>query len=355
MSIKDFLKLISTSPGVSGHEEVVARIIADEFSRYVHEIRQDSLGNVLALKRGQGEDGAEPVKIMVAAHMDEIGLMVSKIEKGGFLRISPLGGIDPRSLLNQEVVVHGDKESLPGVIGAKSPHILEPEEIEKGVKIDKLFIDVGFSEEEVKKRVAVGDPVTISRDFIELSGSHVAGKALDDRAGVALLLKYLQELQYLNHRADVYAVATVQEEVGVRGAVVSAYGTAPHLGIAVDVTHGNMPGVAEYKTSELEKGAVITTGPNIHPLIYKKLVEIAREYNIPYQEDITPGATGTDARAFQVSREGVATGLISIPLRYMHTSVELLSLKDIHASAQLMARFTASLNRDFCEELITCY
>jgi len=354
VSIKDFLKKISSSPGVSGHEEQVARIIAQEFTRYTHEVNMDSLGNVLAFRKGQRTEEKEPIKILVSAHMDEIGLMVSKIEKGGFLRISPLGGIDPRSLLNQEVVVHGQQD-LPGVIGAKSPHILDPEEIEKGIKMEKLFIDVGFSEEEVKKRVSVGDPVTINREFMELSGEHVAGKAMDDRAGVALVLKFLQELQYLNHQADVYAVATVQEEVGVRGAIVSAYNIIPHLGIAVDVTHGDMPGVAEYKTSEIEKGTVITTGPNIHPQIYNKLVEIAREYNIPYQEDITPGPTGTDARAFQISREGIATGLVSVPLRYMHTSVELISLKDIHASALLLARFTASLNNDFLEELISCY
>ncbi len=353
MEVKEFLQKISTSPGVSGGEEGVAEIISPEFARYSHEICRDSLGNVLALNRGY-EKTENPLKVMIAAHMDEIGLMVSKVEEGGFLRISPVGGIDPRSLLNQEVTVHG-KRDFSGVIGAKSPHILEPEEIQKGVKIEKLYIDLGFAEEKVKENVSVGDMITVKRDFINLANDRVAGKALDDRAGVAVLLKFLQELQKIKHLAEVYTVATVQEEVGVRGALVSAFGVAPQIGIAVDVTHGDMPGVAEYKTSETGKGTVITTGPNFHPLITKRLEETAKEYGIPYQKDTASGPTGTDARALQISREGVATGLVSIPLRYMHTSVETLSFSDINSSARLLAHFVASLQGDFVEELISCY
>jgi len=353
VDITEFLQKISTTPGVSGYEDRVAEIVVEEFKKNSHQVRRDALGNVIALKKGLNS-GPDSLKIMLAAHMDEIGLMVSKVEEGGFLRISPVGGIDPRSLLNQEVLVHGKKD-LPGVIGAKSPHILEPDEMEKGVKMDKLYIDLGLSEAQVKEVVSVGDIITIRREFVRLGGQMAAGKALDDRAGVAVVLQCLQELQGLKHDADVYAVATVQEEVGVRGAIVSAYGVAPDMGIAIDVCHGDMPGVPEYRTSFLGKGTVITTGPNIHPVIYKKLVELAEEYRIPYQKDAAPGPTGTDAWALQISREGIATGLVSIPLRYMHTSVELLSMEDIKHSARLLARFIAAQKQDGLKELTECF
>lgn len=354
MEIKEFLKEISINHGISGYEGRVADIVAREFGRYSDKIHLDSLGNVIALKKGRESPGQNPLRIMLAAHMDEIGLLVSKIEKGGFLRVSPVGGIDPRSLLNQEVIVHA-KQELPGVIGAKSPHILEPEELEKGVEMEKLYVDLGFPETKVRELISVGDPITIRRDFVNLANDCAAGKALDDRAGVAAVLKCLQELQNLNHKADIYAVATVQEEVGVRGAIASAYGVAPQIGIAIDVTHADMPGVPEHRTSSLGKGTVITSGPNIHPFVYDKLVKTASEYHIPYQTDTAPGPTGTDAWALQISREGVATGLVSIPLRYMHTSVELLFMEDIRSSARLLARFAVSVQSDFIEELIGCY
>ncbi|PKM83896.1 MAG: aminopeptidase [Firmicutes bacterium HGW-Firmicutes-13] len=354
MEIKEFLEEISTNHGISGHESRVTEIVAREFRRYSDELYLDPLGNVIALKKGKQNHRQNPLRIMLAAHMDEIGLLVSKIEKGGFLRVSPVGGIDPRSLLNQEVIVHAEQE-FPGVIGAKSPHILEPEELEKGVKMEKLYIDLGFPEEKVREKVSVGDLITIRRDFVSLTNDCAAGKALDDRAGVAVVLKCLQELQMLNHEVDIYAVATVQEEVGVRGAIVSAFGVAPQIGIAIDVTHGDMPGVPEYKTSTLGKGTVITSGPNIHPFVYDKLVKAASEYHIPYQTDTAPGPTGTDAWALQITREGVATGLVSIPLRYMHTSVELLSMEDIKSSARLLAQFAVSIKSEFIEELMGCY
>ncbi len=353
MDIIDFLQKISTTPGVSGYEDKVSEIVMEEFKKYSHKVSRDVLGNVIALKKGLN-NGPDTPKIMLAAHMDEIGLMVSKIEEGGFLRISSVGGIDPRTLLNQEVLVHGRKD-LPGVIGAKSPHILEPEEMEKGIKLDKLYIDLGISEARANEMVSVGDIVTIRRDFVPLGEKMAAGKAMDDRAGVAVVLQCLQELQGIRHDADVYAVATVQEEVGVRGAIVSAYGVAPDIGIAIDVCHGDMPGVPEHKTSLLGKGTVITTGPNIHPVIYKQLVKLAEEYQIPHQKDTAPGPTGTDAWALQISREGIATGLVSIPLRYMHTSVELLSMEDIKHSARLLARFIAFQKHDGLKELVACF
>src|SRR5690554_4631102 len=204
------------------------------------------------LKKGTG---AEPrPKVMLAGHMDEIGLIITKIEKEGFLRFSTIGGFDQRVLLAQEVVVHG-KEPLIGVIGAKPPHIQAPGEQSKAVKMEDLFIDVGFdSEDEAAKAVRVGDLVTLKRDVVDLQGSFMAGKSFDDRAGVAAILECFKTLAGMSHTADVYGVATVQEEVGLRGAVTSAYGIVPDLGIAIDVGFGDSPGLPESDTIKLGKG-----------------------------------------------------------------------------------------------------
>jgi len=351
LDIKRFLKDICEMPGVSGYEHHVAKVIQAAFCRYADEVRQDRMGNAVFLKKGNGE-GPRP-RILLAAHMDEIGLMVTKVEEGGFLRFASVGGIDPRTIVGQEVILFG-KEALNGVIGAKPPHLTANEDRDNAHKMEDLFIDVVLPEERVKKLVAPGDLAVIRRELIELAGKSVAAKAFDDRAGVAVLLCCLDELQRLNHTADVYAVATVQEEVGVRGAAVATYGVVPDIGIAVDVTHGEMPGVPEHEVSYIGKGPALTFGPNIHPKVGDELVRLAKEYRIPYQTEVTPGVTGTDARAIQVTRGGIPTALVSIPLRYMHTSVELLDLEDVKLSGRLLAHFIAAVDPAFVEGL-TCY
>lgn len=350
MEIKRFLKDISESPGVSGYEHHVAKVIKAAFCAHADEVRQDRMGNVAFLKKGSGE---RRPRILLAAHMDEIGLMVTKVEKGGFLRFSAVGGIDPRTIVGQEVILYG-KETLPGVIGAKPPHLTRADELDKGHKMEDLHIDVALPEEKVKKLVSVGDLAIIRREMISLAGNSVAAKALDDRAGLAVLLYCLQELERLQHTADVYAVATVQEEVGVRGAATATYGVVPDIGIAVDVTHGEMPGVPEYETCKLGKGPGISIGPNIHPKVGDELIRVAKEYRIPYQLEVAAGPTGTDARAIQVTRGGIPTALLSIPLRYMHTSVELLDMDDIKLSGRLLAYFIAGVDMAFVEGL-SCY
>lgn len=342
-----WLKKLSEARGVSGYEAEVRGIVTEEFGRYADEVQTDKLGNVIALKRGEGE--APRRRIMLAGHMDEIGLMVTKLEKG-FLHFTSVGGFDERVLLGQEVTVHSRKD-LPGIIGSRPPHVLPQEEREKTIALDKLFIDVGLGEEELERFVRVGDLVTLRREFTQLQGSLVAGKAFDDRAAVAAILVCLKGLASVKHAWDVYAVATVQEEVGLRGAITSAYGLAPDAAIAIDATFGNQPGVPEAETVKMGKGPAIAFGPNVHPRLHEALVEVAKELEIPYQVEPVPGRSGTDAWAIQVTREGIPTALLSIPLRYMHTSVETVSLKDVERTGRLMAGFIGRLDEGFMEKL----
>jgi len=351
LEIKRFLTDICEMHGVSGYEHHVAAIIKAALCEHADEVRQDRLGNVVFYRKGKG-DGGRP-RILLAAHMDEIGFMVTKIEEGGFLRFTSVGGIDTRTIVGQEVLLSA-RETLPGIIGAKPPHIIPDEEKEKAYKMEDLHIDLALPEERVRKLVSPGDLAAIRREPLMLAGDSLAAKALDDRAGVAVMLCCLQELERLHHKADVYAVATVQEEVGVRGATTATYGIVPDIGIAIDVNHGEMPGVSEQDVSQMGKGPTINIGPNIHSKVNGELIRLAKEYRIPYQLEITPGFTGTDARAIQVTRGGIATGLLSIPLRYMHTSVELVDLNDIRQAGRLLAHFIAAIDTPFVEGLI-CY
>lgn len=344
-----FLKEISQKDGVSGYERNIGEVIAERFSPYVDETRTDPLGNLIFFKKGQGEHSP---RLMICAHMDEIGLIVTKVEKQGFLRFTSLGGFDARTLPGQEVIIYG-RETLPGIIGFKLPHLLTQQEKGRGVKMEDLYLDTGLPEAIVQKSIPMGSVAAIKRNFLTLRHNSRAGKALDDRAGVVSLWQCAKELARLKHEADLYLVATVQEEVGTRGAVVSTYGISPDAGIAVDVCHGDFPGALEHEVSSLAQGPVVTAGPNIHPHVGEKLLQIAKAYHLPHQQDVSPGPTGTDARAIQISLEGVPTGLLSIPLRYMHTSVELVDLEDVKLTGLLLAYFTAGLDRAFVEGL-TC-
>jgi len=347
--MKDFLRRLSEASGVSGYESPVRELVREEYARFAHELRADALGNLIALKRGERTPECPQRSIMLAGHMDEIGLLVTKLEKG-FVRFATVGGFDLRVLLGQEVIVHGQKD-LPGVIGTRPPHVVSEEEREKTVPLDKLFVDVGLPAEQVESLVRVGDVITLHRDFGELANELVCGKAFDDRAAVACIAGCLQHLSGMKHSWDVYAVATAQEEVGLKGALTSTFGIAPDIGIAIDVGHGNMLGVSEADTLTVGGGPAIGLGPNIHPLLYTRLVEEAKADEIAYQVDPIPGNSGTDAWAMQVTREGIPTALISIPLRYMHTTVETLSLKDLERSGRLLAHFIANLDEAFARDL----
>lgn len=350
MDIKQFLKDASMAHGVSGFEFAdIAKIVQERMSGLVDEIRTDALGNIIGVRYGDTTDPLRP-KVMLAGHMDEIGLMVTKIEEGGFLRFTQVGGVDPRILPGHEVIVYG-KKPLTGIIGVKPPHLTSREEAARAHKMSDLFIDVGMPEEMVRDLVRVGDVVTFKRQVSELTSDVLAGKSFDDRAGVAVMLVCLEELKRYKVAADVYAVATTQEEVGLRGAMVSTYGIIPDIGIAIDVCHAETPGVPDWKTSSMGKGPALTQGANIHPKVYQGLERAAKELGIPVQPDVAPAATGTDAWAIQVARCGVATGLVSIPERYMHTSVETLSISDVEKAGRLIARFISSVDACFVKEL----
>jgi endoglucanase len=278
-------------------------------------------------------------KVMLAAHMDEIGLLIKNISKKGFLRFAKVGGIDDRILLAQKVVIYSKKGPLHGIIGSKPPHIQKEEERKKTVTHDKLFIDVGAKDQEEAEKmgVRIGDPVGFDIKFATIGKDIVIGKAFDDRIGCAVMTEAIKQLR--NNKCTVYAVGTVQEEVGLRGATTAAFGIHPDVGIALDVTvAGDVPGVKEVEAPiKMGKGPSLTVadrGLITHPKVLKLLIETAEENEIPHQlETGLPGST--DAARISLSREGVPSGVISVPTRYIHSPTALLSIEDAENAVKL--------------------
>ncbi len=349
MDYISILKDICIYPGVSGHEEGLAGYVARMFEKYCSNVEIDKFYSVIGVIKGNSDAGK---KVMITAHLDEIGLMVKSIDEKGFVRISNIGGVDSKVLLAQEVVIHGRKDIF-GVIGAKPPHLLKPEEVKKAVKMQDLVIDTGLSAEEVKEIVSVGDIVTFKAEPFALQNNKFSSKSLDNRAGVAALIGIMDNLTRLSHDCDVYFAATSQEEVGLRGANIAAYNINPDLAIVIDVCHGEIPGSSKEEAFPLGKGPAIAVGPNLHRRLTKKMIELAKEENIPYQVDVEPGDTGTEAWAVQVSRSGIPTLLVSIPLKYMHTVIETLDIKDIKNTARLVSRFISMIGNEM-EDLMCC-
>jgi endoglucanase len=346
---KDLLKRLISLPGLSGYETPVREAIADAWRPLADEISVSPLGSLHALRRGQG---AEPrPRLLIAAHMDAIGLMVSQIVDG-FLRITEVGGIDARILPGQPVIVHGRRD-LPGVILQPSPRLLPPHLGEKSaIEMDYLFVDTGLTPEEVSALVRVGDLVSFAQPPLELGGDTLVGHSLDNRASVAALTACLEELQHRRHLWDVWAVATVQEEETLGGGWTSPFNLRPDLAIAVDVTHARGPGVnQDYRAFGLGKGPVLGWGPNIHPALFKAFKNLAERLDLPHAVEVMPRHSGTDAIAMQVVAEGIPTMVISIPLRYMHTPVEMVSLKDIQRTGHLLAEFITGLEADFVAKI----
>ncbi|MCL6515558.1 MAG: M20/M25/M40 family metallo-hydrolase [Alicyclobacillus sp.] len=337
--------------GGPGFEEEVAHRVKAAFARYTDDIRVDRMGNVIAHIRGEG---ASPrPRILLSAHMDEIALVVTEISEGGFLRVWQAGGFDPRTLVGQEVVVHG-RERLTGIIGSKPPHLTTPEERRQAAPLEDLFIDLAMPEACVRERVTVGDRVTLRRETMDLLNGRIAGKALDDRASIAVILECLETLRGLRHRSDVLAVASVQEEVGVRGAATAGHALNPDIAIAIDVTFADMPGQAPDESFKMGKGPAIAFGPNIHPKVFRGLRDAADRHRVPYQVELTQGPTGTDARAFQIAREGIACGLVGVAIRYMHCSVETAAYDDIAECGRLLAHYIAGVTEKEVAGL-SCY
>ena len=348
MDTKEFLFRICDSSGVSGYESETAGLIKDAFTPVCDEVNIDKLGNVIALKKGKGKG-----KVAFFSHMDEIGLVVLDFAGNGFLHFTQIGGYDQRTLLGQEVIIHGQNgtKKVFGVIGIKPPHLNTPEDVGKSVKMSDMLIDTGYTEEQLKKLVKTGDIITINRQCIELKGDNVAGKAMDDRACVAVMYEAAKLLKDFNHDMDVYFVSTTQEEVTFRGAQTSAYAIYPDIGVALDVGFAKTPELKP--TIEAGKGPAIAMGPNSHPKVVDMLKTAAKDNGIPYQVEVmTSGHSGTDATAVQIVRCGVASCVISLPLKYMHTSVETAMMKDITQTARLIAAMIMGLNGKDMEEAL---
>lgn len=339
--LTDLMKILSDMRGISGFEYRLHDAVAQLLRPYADEVYKDALGSVVAVKRC-GKKNAK--KIMIEAHCDEIGLMVSGIDEEGFLSFVNVGGVDQRVLPASEVIVHG-KRDITGIIASVPEWAQNDEKKKQSFDLKDLFIDTGLSSESVKQTVSVGDSVTLSQSCGRLLGGQFSGKTLDDRAGIAALVTVLKNLQKIKLDVDVYAVAAVQEEVGCRGAKTAAFSIQPDLAVAIDVCHGITPDNSE-NAFETGSGTVISIGPNIHPKLADRLFETAREYRIQYETDVDGGNTGTDAWVIQVSGAGVPTALLSIPLKYMHTSVETLAVSDVKATAELLTFLIQNLKDD---------
>ena len=360
-----FLKDLISAPGLSGYEDPAARIIADKWRPLVDEISHGKLGSLHGLRRGTAKEPR--LSVMVATHMDSIGLMVTGITDG-FLRLTQVGGVDVRVLSGTSVTVYATGAGatgagpagagvdghlpLPGVIVQPSARLLPEEEWNAPVALEHLFVDTGLLPRKVPELVRIGDVVSFAQPPVEMNGETLAGHSLDNRASVAALTVCLEELQTRPHAWDVWAIATSKEEVGAIGAASSAFELRPTIVIVVDVTFAKGPGTADWSAFPLGKGPTIVMGPNIHPALYKSMKELADKLEIPYALEYTPSHSGTDGMATQVAAEGIPTLVLGIPLRYMHTPVEVVAIKDIQWAGRLLAEFIAGLRTDFMEQIV---
>ncbi|GAB6056636.1 M42 family metallopeptidase [Methanobacterium alkalithermotolerans] len=337
--MKELMKKLSQLPGISGFESEVVNLIESELKDHVDHIEKDRMGNIIALKKGKPESP----KVMLAAHMDEIGLMVRHIDKKGFIKFSKIGGINDQMVLNQMVYIHTKKGPLIGVIGSKPPHRMKAAEKKKITSYEDMFIDIGAtSKKEAEELIEIGDPITFKHDFFELPNSLVTGKALDNRVGCLIMMETLKRV---NCDINIYGVGTVQEEVGLKGAKTSAFKINPDFALALDVTiAGDHPGMKEDEApAKIGKGpAIILTdasgrGIITHPKIKEWLITTAKEEEIPVQLEVSEGGT-TDATAIHLTREGIPSGVVSVPTRYIHTTVSIASMEDIENTVNLLVK-----------------
>jgi len=348
--ILPFLKSLISVSGLSGFETPVAGIIEEKWRPLVDEVSISRVGSLHGLKKGSGKSPRPSV--MIAAHMDAIGMRVSKITDG-FLHITNIGGIDVRVLPGAEVTVHAASsgEELPAVIAIPPANLL-PESVGDGVVgINYLLVDTGLIPREVERKVRVGDLVSFANEPMELAGDVISGHSLDNRASVAAVTVCLEELQNKAHIWDVWATATVQEEVSYLGAYSSAFELRPQIAIAVDGTFAKGPGANGWQTFSMGKGVGLCFGPNMHPFLHKKLKEMAEKLEITWFLDVTPAHSNTDAFPMQITAEGIPTALVEFPFRYMHTPVEMVSVKDVYRAGRLLAEFVASLDADFVDTI----
>jgi endoglucanase len=337
-----FLKNLLQNPSPSGFEQPVQDVVRAWAKPLADEVRTDRHGNVLAVVHPTGQP-----RIMLAGHCDQIALMVEHIDDNGFLYVQPIGGWDMQILLGQNLTVWTASGPVNGVVARRAPHLMTGDERNKVPQFTDIWVDIGVKDKkEAESLVTLGDPVTFALGFRDLRNGLAVSPGMDDKVGLWVVMETLRLLKGRQIEPAVYCVSTVQEEVGLRGATTSAYGIHPHIGIAVDVCHAtDTPGNDKKSIGEtkLGSGPAVFRGPNINPRVFTRLQETAQAHEITVQIRGVPRATGTDANVMQLSRDGVATGLIGIPNRYMHSPVEVVSLDDLDHAAQLLAEFCAGV------------
>ncbi len=341
-----FLKTLVETASPSGFEQPAQRVIRQQLEGVADNLRTDVMGNLIASLAGTGGP-----RVMLAGHCDEIGFMVRYIDDRGFIYFGAIGGVDPHLSPGQRISIHTKNGVVPGVIGKKAIHLIEPKDRDSVIKLDKQFIDIGVStREEAEVLVNIGDPVTFSIGVQALQGDRMTSRAFDDKTGAFVVTEVMKEIQRGGKvAADLYSVSTVQEEIGLRGATTSSYGVNPDVGIVVEVTHAtDYPDVDPSNIGRVEigKGPVVPRGANINPVLFELIIETAQKHDIPYQVIGVPRGAGNDANVMQLSRDGVATGLVTIPLRYMHTPVETLALSDLENAIKLITEVIRAIDKE---------
>jgi endoglucanase len=338
--ITPFLKELISLPGLSGYEDPVRSVIAEHWRPLVDELSVSKLGSLHGLKhatipQAQGS-------LLLATHMDAIGLMISGYSEG-LLRVTSIGGIDSRILPGQAVIVHGKRE-LPGIAVLLPDKLLKANQRELAPEMKRVLVDTGLNAVEIRELVRIGDLISFATPPVELEGGYLSGHSLDNRASVAALTLCLEEIKNAQLNWNVWAVATVQEEETLGGALTSAFEIQPDLAIAIDVTFAKGPGASDYRAFPLGSGVTIGVGANLHPYLLKQLKAVANEFDIPYSIEVMAVSSGTDAIFMQISEGGIPCEAVSIPLRYMHTPVEEIAMADIKQAARLLSKFISSLD-----------
>jgi len=334
----DFLRELVAAPSPSGYEQPAQRVFRSYIAPFA-EVTRDVLGNVVGRIGGEG---ADLPRVMLIGHSDEIGFQVRYLDDKGFIYFGAIGGVDPHLTPGQRVHIHGRNGTVTGVIGKKPIHLMEAKDRETVVKLESQYIDIGAADrKEAEELVRVGDPITFSASLDRLRGDRVTSRGFDDKAGSFVVAEVLKRVSCAATRpsVDLYGVSSVQEEVGLRGGTTSSYSVNPDIGICVEVDFAtDQPDVERKHNGDvaLGRGPILPRGANINPALFELLADTAERENIPVQFTGIPRATGTDANVMQISRGGVATALVKIPLRYMHTPVEVLSLSDLEHAVQLI-------------------
>ncbi len=344
-SAKKFFQQILETPSPSGYEQPVQNLVRKYAESFADEVNTDFHGNVIV-----GCNVDAPLRVMFAGHADQIGLLVTHINEQGFIYTNTIGGWDPQQLIGQRMTIYTAKGDIPALISRKPIHLLDQDERKQVVKLKDMWLDIGAkNKEEAAEMVKIGDPVTLELGYQEMRNGFANSPGMDDKTGLWVAMEAARRAKKRGLNVALFAVATVQEEIGLRGAATSAYGVNPHVGIAIDVTHAtDCPTIDKTQEGDIRLGGgpVIYRGPNMNPVVVDALRDAAEYGEIPYQLAASGRGTGTDANAIQLARGGVAAGLVSIPNRYMHSAVEMISLNDIDAAADLLATFVHKLEAD---------